>query len=72
MKKKPHNIKWQWLITMGVCMVVFIISLPIGVEAGVPYDLYNLNLSNLWMLAAIVSLGGFFISAYLFIKEIYL
>jgi undecaprenyl pyrophosphate phosphatase UppP len=72
MRKKPEDVKWQWLITMGVCLVVFIVSLPIGVDGGVLYDLYNLQLSNWWLVATILSLGGFFISASLFIKEIYL
>ena len=57
---------------MGICLIIFVVSLPIGIEAGVGYDLYGINLPNWWLLASIVSLGIGFISAFLFLKEIYL
>lgn len=72
MKKNIKNVKWQWLILMGICMVIFVVSLPIGIKQGVGYDLYGQQLPNWWMLATILSLGFGFISGFLFLKEIYL
>jgi hypothetical protein len=72
MKKKAHKIQWQWLIMMGICLVGFVVSLPIGMEGGVGYDLYGLALPNWWMILTILSLGGFFVSAFVFIRELYL
>ena len=72
MKTDPKDVHWQWLFPMGVFLILFVISLPVMTVNGVQHNLYGFAIPSWSMLGTILSLGGFFISAFLFLKDIYL
>ena len=72
MKKDARSAQWWWLLPLGVCLVLFVVSLPLLNVNGVPYNLYGFPIPPWSMLGTILSLGGFFISGFLFLKDIYL
>lgn len=72
MKTSPKDVHWQWLFPMGIFLILFVVSLPAIIVDGVRLNLYGFPVPDWYLLGTMLSLGGFFISAFLFLKNIYL
>ncbi len=70
--KPAKDAQWWWLLLLGACLILAVVSLPIMTINGVGYNLYGFPIPDWSLFGTVLSLGGFFIGGFLFLKDIYL